>query len=441
MVRCHSLHRPSWPFLAYAGYLNVVQRRFSSFFLFPDMSILHRIAQKETWEAFYECKMNDGHWSLADIRELKHFIEKELFQPAVKKILAGNPLSIPVKKEISKIGKQKKRVVYTFKRDENLILKLLTHLLGREYDHIFSPNLYSFRVNSGVKKAIRKITGTDRIESYYSYKIDISDYFNSINIDTMLRILEKVFTNDKELYSFSQKLLSNPYVKIGKDIVEEKKGVMAGTPIAVFFSNLYLTELDKCFDNRDDIIYCRYSDDIILFTKEKELLEEARGIIFKHIYEKGLTVNPEKEATTQPGEEWTFLGFSYCNGVIDISHISKEKLKGKMRRKARALIRWKNRKGKEDNMAVRAFIKRFNKKLYDSNAPNETNWSRWYFPLINTDKSLKEIDAYMQECLRYTASETHTKARFNYRYTQMKALGYRCLVNEWYKWIKDKTKA
>jgi hypothetical protein len=111
-----------------------------------------------------------------------------------------------------------------------------------------------------------------------------------------------------------------------------------------------------------------------------------------------------------------------------------------MRRKARALIRWKNRKGKEDNMAVRAFIKRFNKKLYDSDDPNETNWSRWYFPVINTDRSLKEIDAYMQECLRYTASETHTKARFNYRYAQMKALGYRSLVNEWYKWIKNEAK-
>ena len=90
-------------------------------------------------------------------------------------------------------------------------------------------------------------------------------------------------------------------------------------------------------------------------------------------------------------------------------------------------------------MAVRAFIKRFNRKLYDSNDPNETNWSRWYFPLINTDKSLKELDAYMHDCLRYTASETHTKARFNYRYEQMKALGYRSLVNEWYKWINGTT--
>ena len=404
------------------------------------MSILHRIAQKETWNAFYECKLNDGHLSLAESLELKRFIDKESYSPVVDRVLAGSSFSVPVKKEISKIGKQKKRVVYTFKRNENLILKLLTHLLVREYDYLFSPNLYSFRVNSGVKKAIRKITRTHGIDNYYSYKIDISNYFNSIDVERMLDILEKAFVNDKELYAFSRDLLYNPYVKVGKNVVEEKKGVMAGTPIAVFFSNLYLTELDKCFDNRDDIIYCRYSDDIIVFAKKKERLEDAKAIILKYISEYKLDVNQEKEVYTLPGEEWTFLGFSYCNGIIDISRISKDKLKGKMRRKARALIRWKNMKGKEDNMAVRAFIKRFNKKLYDSDDPNETNWSRWYFPLINTDKTLREIDAYMQECLRYTASETHTKARFNYRYAQMKALGYRSLVNEWYKWIKNEAK-
>ena len=114
----------------------------------------------------------------------------------------------------------------------------------------------------------------------------------------------------------------------------------------MFFSNLYLTELDKEFEKRDDVIYCRYSDDIIVFAKEKERLEDAKKIIFAHIDDKGLAVNREKEVTTLPGEEWSFLGFSYKDGVIDISHISKEKLKGKMRRKARALIRWKKRKGK-----------------------------------------------------------------------------------------------
>ena len=398
------------------------------------MSILHEIEKKETWEVFLERKIADGYLSATECGRLKQFIEKESYRPSVDKLLAGIPFSFPTKKEISKIGKQKKRVVYTFKHDENLILKLLTHLLIREYDYLFSPNLYSFRANSGVKKAIKKITSTPHIEDYYSYKIDISNYFNSIDIDKLLSTLEEVFAHDKELYAFTQMLLKNPYVKVGKQIIMEKKGAMAGTPIAVFLSNLYLTDLDRCFDKRDDIIYCRYSDDIIIFAKNRDTLEETKATILSHINTKGLSVNREKEVATLPGEEWSFLGFSYHKGIIDISRISKEKLKGKMRRKARALIRWKNRKNKEDNMAVRAFIKRFNKKLYDSDDPNETNWSRWYFPLINTDKSLKEIDAYMQECLRYTAVETHTKARFNFRYAQMKALGYRSLVNEWYKW-------
>ena len=396
--------------------------------------MLHRIAQRETWEAFYECKMNDGHLSLEELRALKRFVEGERYRPVVENLLAGGSFSYPTKMEISKIGKQKKRVVYTFKRNENWVLKLLTHLLVREYDHLFSPNLYSFRVNSGVKRAIRTITAHSDIDRYYSYKIDISNYFNSIDVDRMLGILGEVLRGDKELYAFLEQLLRNPFSKSGGRIVEERKGVMAGTPIAVFLSNLYLTELDRCFDGWDDVIYCRYSDDIIVFAKDEEVLKDAKSLVFRYISERKLEVNREKEVATLPGEEWTFLGFSYHNGVVDVSRMSKEKLKGKMRRKARALIRWKNRKGKEDNMAVRAFIKRFNRKLYDSDDPNETNWSRWYFPLINTDKSLKELDAYMQDCLRYTASETHTKARFNYRYAQMKALGYRSLVNEWYKW-------
>ena len=160
-------------------------------------------------------------------------------------MLAGIPFSFPTKKEISKIGKQKKRVVYTFKHDENLILKLLTHLLIREYDYLFSPNLYSFRANSGVKKAIKKITSTPHIEDYYSYKIDISNYFNSIDIDKLLSILEEVFAHDKELYAFTQMLLKNPYVKVGKQIIMEKKGVMAGTPNVAVFDTAFHQTISK----------------------------------------------------------------------------------------------------------------------------------------------------------------------------------------------------
>ena len=104
-----------------------------------------------------------------------------------------------------------------------------------------------------------------------------------------------------------------------------------------------------------------------------------------------------------------------------------------MRRKTHALARWASRKGVPGQAAARAFVKRFNAKLYDNPVYSELTWSRWFFPVINTDRTLAEIDTYMQECIRYLATGKRTKARFNFRYDEIKALGYRSLVNEYYK--------
>ena len=41
-------------------------------------------------------------------------------------------------------------------------------------------------------------------------------------------------------------------------------------------------------------------------------------------------------------------------------------------------------------------------------------------------------DLYAQDCLRYLLSGKRTKARFNVRYEDLKALGYRSLVNAYY---------
>jgi hypothetical protein len=42
------------------------------------------------------------------------------------------------------------------------------------------------------------------------------------------------------------------------------------------------------------------------------------------------------------------------------------------------------------------------------------------------------IDLYAQDLLRYLISDTHTKSRYNVRYEDLKAMGYRSLVHEYY---------
>ena len=103
-----------------------------------------------------------------------------------------------------------------------------------------------------------------------------------------------------------------------------------------------------------------------------------------------------------------------------------------MRRKARALARWHQRKDLDGTKAAAAFIRIFNHKLLEVNDDSDLTWSLWFFPVITTPKSLHVIDLYAQELLRYLISGKHTKARYNVRYEDLKALGYKSLVNEYY---------
>lgn len=389
------------------------------------------ISDHNEWQNFLSYKLEGGHLRKSEEEDLTAYIENKEYLPFVELYLEGKDFSIPRAVILNKQYSNKKRTVFMYPREENYFLKFIAYALSR-YDDIFCNNLCSFRRGITVKTAIRALSRTKGISEMYSYKVDISDYFNSVDIDILIPMLEKVLTDDIVLYGFLKKMLCNPYALKDGEKVIMKKGIMAGVPVSSFLANLYLYELDKWFYEKD-ITYIRYSDDIIIFDDSEEEIKEHSEMIKRLLSEYNLSVNPSKEIYVTKGDRWEFLGFSYHKGVIDISDIALAKLKGKMKRKAKALIRWREKKNLEPYKAVKAFIKKFNKKLYGNADDNGITWSRWYFPVINTDKSLKVLDNYMQDCIRYIASGNYSKSRYNFRYEDMKKLGYISLVNEFYK--------
>ena len=399
------------------------------------MSLLDLLRDEKTWREFIEYKS-----SLAcpkdRVRELEAFVARKGYLPVCERIAAGEKFPIPKKSVISKMSTQKKRVVYTYPYDENTVLKLLTYLMLRRYDGIFEDSLFSFRPGRSAKDAVRRLIRTPGIRQMFSYKVDVSDYFNSVPVEKLLPELETVTADDPRLYSFLAGLLTEKYVRDGCLVIEEKKGIMAGTPLASFYANLYLDDLDRRFTEKG-IPYCRYSDDIILFAPTREEAEAHATDLRGALGEKGLAVNPKKESFTSPEEGWVFLGFSVRGGVIDVAPATVEKLKGKMRRKTAALSRWKKRNGMTGENAAAAFIRVFNRKLLEDPHDNDLSWCCWFFSVINTAESLAVIDRYAQDCIRYLVSGKRTKSRFNVRYEDMKALGYRSLVNAYYAFGKE----
>ena len=396
------------------------------------MSLLYELSKQEVWEKFYEYKTSlVCPKDIAD--NLRGFIDRREYKPVCDLIDKGE-FSLPARSVISKQSSQKKRTVFTYPMPENTVLKLLTYLMLRKYDGIFSNDLFSFRPGRTAKDAIHMLLKDPKIFEKYSYKVDVSDYFNSIPIELMIPGLKEVLCDDERLFDFLKGLLEEQYVidkKSSEKVPGGKKGIMAGTPIASFYANLYLKDLDRMFEDRG-ITYARYSDDIIVFADTKEEVIGYSDEIKEYLYKKGLSVNPAKECFGDKDEGFVFLGFGLKKGVIDVAPASVTKLKQKMRRKTRALMRWRKRNALSGEKAAKAFIRVFNRKLLESSQDSDLSWAYWYFSTINTVQSLHEIDRYAQECIRYLISGTHTKARYNILYDDIKKLGYRSLVNAYY---------
>ncbi len=395
------------------------------------MGILEQLLLEETWQRFYERKLVQDNLTDRDAQRLRAYIDRRAYVPMIGNILGGGAFSHARRHEVNKTGTGRKRVVYSFGEEENILLKAVSFLLYR-YDGLFAPNLFSFRRDYGVGRAVEHLRALPPEKRAWSYKIDVHNYFNSVDVSLCLPLLREALADDPALYRFLSALLLDPLTEWEGQLVEEHKGIMAGTPVSAFLANLYLSQMDRDFWQRG-IPYARYSDDIIVFASCREELEDRRDRVLDWLARMGLTVNPEKEVCTAPGEPWVFLGIRFLGDQVGLAPVSLEKVKGRMRRKARALIRWKHKKQLEGRHSARAFVKYLNRYFYDNRGSGRMTWARWYFPLLTTDEDLRAIDRYAQELIRYVYFEAHKKSNYDLRYEQLKQLGYRPLVAEYYR--------
>ena len=392
------------------------------------------IDNHDKWIEFLNNKIFSLYSYRKEKRYLENYISNKKYLEIALSIKNNNyTFSNPIKLVINKGNSNKKRIVYKFNDDEVVLLKYITYLLF-DYDYLFSNNLYSFRKSVNMKDAIYKIKKVIQNKNIYAYKVDISDYFNSINIEILLDRLKCDI--DSDLYLLINNILSNNKSIYNNEIIYEENGIIAGCPISSFLANYYLNELDKYFyDN--DIHYFRYADDILILCDSEIERNKYIKIIKDKIKELKLSINTDKEYYYDKTDRIDFLGFSFYGDSIDISNNTLNKAKRRIKRCARYTRKLYLEKKLNFDEAIAFMNKKLNKKFY-GNKRSELSWKYWFFPVINTTNGISEIDKYFQDCLRFMISGKHNKK--NYKivpYSKLKDNGYRPLKHEYYKFIKE----
>ena len=395
-------------------------------------SLIEELATQRVWEEYLAYRLIKGRLNWHEFEQADAYVEREEYLPDAEGILRGEGLGVPKRSIINKMGTNKKRIVYSFDQRRMTLLKVLAYQLYR-YDDSFAPNCYAFRQGLRPTDALLRLNRAVGNRRLWCYKVDVSNYFNSISVPLLLPKLKMLFGEDVMLYNFFEQMLTDQRAECDGGIIYEPRGVMAGTPTASFLANVYLSEMDHYFYKRG-VVYARYSDDIVLFAEDRATLEEYMAIVARFLNSHRLEVNPSKERIYSPDEPYEFLGFRCLDAAVDISAVSVEKMKGKIRRKTRALMRWKARKDISPERAMARLIGYFNRKFYGGDEAQALTWARWYFPIINRHESLQEIDHYLQQSIRMLATGRVAKSNYRIGYDELKRLGYRSLVNEYYKW-------
>ena len=92
-------------------------------------SILTQLTRQDTWEEFLAYRLMKGRFNWHEFHEADSYVEREAYLPLARKILQGEGLGIPQKKNVNKMGTGKKRVVYSFAPEEMTVLKLIAFKL------------------------------------------------------------------------------------------------------------------------------------------------------------------------------------------------------------------------------------------------------------------------------------------------------------------------
>ena len=267
----------------------------------------------------------------------------------------------------------------------------------------FSDRSYAFRRGKSPYKAINRVR--DTLKRYrHIAKVDIFNFFDSINHHILIKKLKKIIKDDKIIHLIAYYLSQGSLQK--NRWIDKSEGVYQGDVLSPLLSNIYLNEFDFYLESQG-IMHVRYSDDIVLFGSSQKEVSQARHIAGEYLKSIQLKFNTKKTYLSDIDKGFQYLGISFVGNELTIDQ-------SKLNTKITKL------KEKTKKLPLHATIEKCNQKVQ--------GFKNYYAKLLQEDTQIKQLqealdNIYIQKII-YAKEHKKINSKDNIRKIMHKAMSY-----------------
>jgi len=171
---------------------------------------------------------------------------------------------------------------------------------------VLSKGMYQYTCGSVPKrgtsfgqKALRKWLDTDKKNTKYCLKMDISKFYPTVNSDVLKQM-------------FRQRIKDNNCLWLIDKIIDTSEGLPIGNYTSQWFANFYLQGLDHFIKEKLHVkYYIRYVDDLVLLGSNKRKLRKDRIAIEEYLNGIVLKLKGNWQLFPTSKRPIDFLGFKF----------------------------------------------------------------------------------------------------------------------------------